>query len=281
MHSFNYFLIYDRNNQIIYGECINWRCGEFDSTKQSNVTIGLKKKFKARFIVSHQRIDSIIDEQKIIKIDEDISLHYEEDYNDFVTQRSGEVVFNPLIDRCSKLRMFVGHEMASNTYQSWVDEHKNLLEEIKTRFDLDLLNRPELINSYTYYEPTRIVVNCRFIDKPAPNESRLPTKLKVKFYDEFNDYTQASYVLTGYCEGRDPQTTEGEVLNSEIMVDFDESPDELEIKILNQGSTIYNSKHGFIRSIQVNSRIIGDTVTLDNGSKVSKYSELNMNIGNE
>lgn len=279
MNSYKYFLIYDHKNNVIYGECINWRCGEFDSTTQSEVTIGLKKKHKARFVVSEQRIDSINEKQKKIEINKDISFNYEEEYNDFITQRSDEVVYSPLIDRCSKIRMFVIHEIASNIYQDWVNEHKNLLEDIKTRFDLDLLNRPELINSYTYYEPTRIVVNCRFIDKPAHGEDRLPTKLEVKFYDEFNAYAQADYIITGYCEGRDPQTKKGKVAENKIIVDFTESPDELEIKIIDQTATIYNSRHGFIRSIQVNGKVFGDTVTLDNGSKVSKYKELNINVG--
>ncbi|TMO03135.1 hypothetical protein [Pseudoalteromonas sp. S558] len=278
MNSYKYFLIYDRNNKIIYGECIYWCCGEFDSVKQSDVTIRLKKKFKARFIVSNTRLDSIIDQQKIIKIGDGILLHYENSYDDFVTQRSDEAVFNPLIDRCCKLNMFVGRELDSKTYLSWVDEHKYLLEEIKTRFELDLLKRPELINSYTYYEPTRIVVNCRFIDKPAPRENRLPTKLIVKFYDEFTAYTQASYVLTGYCEGKEPAITEGKIANNEITIDFEESPDELEIKILNHGEVIYNSRHGFLRNIHINGRVIGDSVTLDNGSKVSKYSEMKTSV---
>lgn len=279
MNSYKYFLIYDRNKNVIYGECINWRCGEFDSIKQSDVTISLKKKFKARFVVSDQRIDLVNEEQKKIEIGEDISFNYEEDYNDFITQRSDEVVYSPLIDLCSKIRMFVGHEMASNTYQDWVYEHKNLLEDIKTRFDLDFLNRPELINSFTSYEPTRIVVNSRFVDKPAPGEDREPTKLNVKLYDEFNTYTQASYVITGYFEEREPQTIEGQISENEIIIDFHASPDELEIKILYQGSTVYNSRHGFIKSIKIGGKVIGDTVTLENGSKVSKYSELNINVG--
>ncbi|MDP2562134.1 hypothetical protein [Psychrobium sp. 1_MG-2023] len=279
MNSYKYFLIYDRNKHIIYGECINWRCGEFDSNKSRDVTISLNKKYKARFIVSDKRIDLTNPEQRKVLICKDISLHYADEYNDFITRRSDEVMFSPLIDRCSKLKMFVGHEMASNTYQCWVDEHKKLLEEIKIKFGLDLLSRPELINTYTYYEPTRIVVNCRFIDRPAPDEKRLPTKLKVKFYDEFYAHTKASYILFGYFEDREPQVKEGKISEGEVIVNFDESPDEVEVKVIDQGETIYNSRHGFLRSIKVQGKVIGDTVTLENGSKVAKYSELNVNVG--
>ncbi len=278
MNSYKYFLIYDRNNKIVYGECINWRCGEFDTIKQSDVTIGLKKKFKARFIVSHTRLDSILEQEKTIDIDGGTLLNYENIYDDFVTKLSDETIFNPLIDRCCKLKMFVGKELDSKTYLTWVDEHKKLLEEIEKRFELDLLKRPELINSYTYYEPTRIVVNCRFIDKPAPKENRLPTKLIVKLYDEFNHYTQANYVLTGYCEGKEPEITEGKIVNSDIKIDFENSPEELEIKIFNLGEVIYNSRHGFLRNIHINDRVIGDSITLDNGLKVSKYSEMKNSV---
>lgn len=279
MNSYKYFLIYDRNKQVVYGECINWRCGEFDPIKESDITIGLKKKFKARFVVSNMRIDSVDDENKCINIIGGTTLRYEEDYDDFITQRSDEVIFNPLIDRCSKVKMFVGSEMTSYKYQNWANEHNQLLEEVKTKFDLDLLNRPELLYSYTYYEPTRIDVNIKFVDKPLKGEVRLPQQLQVKFFDEFNSYTQAKYVITGYCEDIEPQITNGIISEKEILIDFSNSPDEVEIEIIDQGETIYNSKHGFIRNINVRGKIIGGSVTLDNGSKVSTYNEINMNVG--
>lgn len=281
MNSYRYFLIYDRNKQVIYGECINWRCGEFDSIKESDITIDLKKQFKARFIVSSIRIDSVDDDRKCININGGATLWYEEDYDDFITQRSDEVVFSPLIDRCSKIKMFVGSEMTSYKYQSWANEHKQLLEQVKTKFDLDLLNRPELLNSYTYYEPTRIVVNSKFVDKPLKGENRLPQILQVKFFDEFNAYAQAKYVITGYCEDKDPQIKDGIISEKETLINFSNSPDEIEIEIIDQGETIFNSRHGFIRNINIRGRVIGDSVTLDNGSKVSKYNELNMNVGKE
>ncbi|SDY85208.1 hypothetical protein [Nitrosomonas sp. Nm33] len=279
MDRYKYFLIHDRNKQVTYGECIKWRCGEFDSIKQSDITIGLKKKFIARFIVSDKRVDLINKEKKHIRINEDISFSYEENYKDFITQRSDEVVFNPLIDRCSSIRMFIGHQMTSSNLMSWIDKNKSLLEEINSRFNLDLQNRHELINSYSYYEPTRIIVNSRFIDKPKHREDRLPTKLKVKFYDEFNDYSQASYTLTGYCEGKKLLTKEGKISEIDTLVDFDKSPDELETKIIDKGSTIYNSKHGFLRSINIKARVYGNSVNLENGSNISKYADLSFNVG--
>lgn len=279
MNSYKYFLIYDRNKQVIYGECINWRCGEFDSIKESDTIVSLKKKFKARFVVSNTRIDSVDDENKCININGGAILRYEEDYDDFITQRFDEVIFSPLIDRCSKVRMFVGSEMTSYKYQTWANEHKQLLEEVKTKFDLDLLNRPELLYSYTYYDPTRIVVNSKFVDKPLKGENRLPLRLQVNFFDEFNAYAKAKYAITGYCEDIDPQIVNGTISEKETLINFSNSPDEIEIEIIFQGETIYNSRHGFIRNISFRGKVIGDSVTLDNGYKVSTFSELNMNVG--
>lgn len=279
MNNYKYFLIYDRNKKVIYGECINWRCGKFDSIEESDMTIFLKKKFKARFIVSNKRIDSVDDEKKCININGDATLWYEEDYNDFITQRSDEVVFSPLIDLCSKVKMFVGSEMTSDKYQTWANEHKQLLEEVKTKFDLDLLNRPELLNSYTYYDPTRIVVKSKFVDKSLNCENPLPQQLQVQFFDEFNSYAQAKYVVTGYYEDIEPQIENGNISEKEILINLSNNLDELEIKIIDQGETIYNSRYGFIRNINIRGKIIGDSVTLDNGNKVSKYNNINMNVG--
>lgn len=279
MNSYKYFFIYNRDNNIVYGECIAWKCGEFDLTEESDVTIGLKKKFTARFIASNRRIDSINEEKNIIHMIGETFFDYKEDYNDFITQRSDEKIYSPLIDRCSKIRMFAGHEIVSNQYQNWINEHNNLLQDIKTRFDLDFLSRPELINSFTFYEPTRIVVKTKFINKPSSRKDREPTKLNVIFYDEFNSYTQADYIITGHFEGKESQTTEGKILENEVTIDFYASPDELEIKIIHQGVTVYTSKYGFIKSIQIGCTILGDKVNLENGSKISKYSELNINIG--
>jgi len=281
MNRYKYFLIYDRNKKIIYGECINWKCGEFDVVKLSDVTICLKKRFKARFIVTESRIDQLQKSHNKVKFLDEVSLDYEEEYKDFITKYSDEVIFNPLIDRCSNISMYVGCEMTSSNFQSWVEEHKNLLEEIKSKFDLDLLNRPELINSYVYYDPTRIAVNCRFIDKSEQSEERSPTKLKVTFYDEFNAYNKACYVITGHNEDGGLQTKEGMIPEKNIIIDFNESPDELEIKILNENSIIYSSRYGYIKSIKIRSKVIDGSVTLENGSDVSKYRELNMNIGKE
>ena len=280
MNRYKYFLIYDRNKHILYGECIKWQCGEFDSTKLSDVTINLKNKFKAQFITSENRVDHINESESLTILDE-ISFQYEDKYEDFITQRSDEIVFTPLIDRCSKITMFVGHEIPVRKFQPWVEKHKNLLEEIKSRFDLDLLKRPELINSYTYYEPTRIVVKCRFTDKPAQGEDRLPTNLKVNFYDEFNSYGQSNYIIIGYCDVGKTQRIEGKVSEKEVNIVFDESPDELEIKILNEETVIYNSRHEFLRKIQIQGKIIGGSVTLENGSRVSKYTKIDMNVGDK
>ncbi len=281
MNSYKYFFIYDRNNNIIYGECITWKCGEFDLTEESDMVIGLRKKFTARFIASNQRIDLINEDQKKIDMVGNTFFNYREDYSDFITQRSDEKIYSPLIDRCSTIKMFVSSEITGNRYHNWTIEHKNLLQDIKTRFDLDLLSYPELINSFTFYEPTRIVVKSKFIDKSSSGKSQEPTKLKVTFYDEFDVYTQADYIVIGYFENREPQTIQGKISDDELVVDFYASPDELEIKIIDQGIVVYNSKHGFIRSIKINSRILGNTVALENGSIVSKYNDSNMTIGKE
>ena len=281
MNSYKYFFIYDRNNIIIYGECIVWKCGEFDLTNESDITIALKKRFTARFFTSNKRIDSIKKEQKKIDMVEDTFFNYKEDYSDFITQRSDEMIYSPLIDRCSTIKMFAGCEIISNKYHNWTNEHNNLLQDIKTKFDLDLLSHPELINSFTFYEPTRIVVKSKFIDKSASGKGQEPTKIKVTFYDEFDIYTQADYIVIGYFEDRESQTIQGKISDDELVVDFYASPDELEIKIIDQGIVVYNSKHGFIRSIKINSRILGNTVALENGSIVSKYNDSNMTIGKE
>ncbi len=281
MNSYKYFFIYDRNNNIIYGECIVWKCGEFDLTEETDLTIGLKQRFKARFIAASQKINFIHQQRKKIEIIEGISFNYEKEYNDSLTLRSDETIYNPLIDRCSKISMFTGHQIIGDEYQNWIIEHKNLLKDIKKRFDLDFSSRPELINSFTFYNPARIVVKPKFIDKPASGEDREPTKLNVTFYDEFNTYTQADYIITGYFEETESQTVEGKILDGKLTVDFHASPYELEIKIIDQGIVVYNSKHGFIRSVKIRSKVLGDTVALENGSIISKYSELNMTVGKE
>lgn len=278
MVKYKYFLIYDKHTKVIYGECIKWMCGEFDSTEVSDVSVNLKKKFKARMMTTNKRLDYLDENSKVITINNDISFPYKEMYRDFITQRSDEEIFSPMIDRCSNIDMFVGNEISSNNFLGWVAEYKHLLEEINSRFNLNLLKRPELINSYTFYKPTRIVVNCKFTDKPYREEERLPTKMKVTFYDEFGVHKHAKYIITGYIEGVESHSTEGMVSEKELNIDFETSPDELEIKILDHSSVIYNSKHGFLRSIQIQGKVKYGSVVLENGSKVSRYSKLDINV---
>jgi hypothetical protein len=280
MNTYKYFLIYDRYKHILYGECIEWRCGEFDSQRLRDVTVNLKKKFKARLITSDKRLE-VIDDVGVINFPEVAFFNYEERYDDFITQKSDEVIFSPLIDRCSDINSFVGKEKTGVEFIHWTEDHEKLLADIKARFDLDLLKRPELINSYTFYNPTRLIVKCQFTEKPDHEERRLPTNLKVKFYDEFTEYQNSSYEVIGHCMGGDPESHKGMVSVGCINIEFNESPEQLEVLITKEGKCIYNSKHGFIRTINVVGKVIGDTVTLENGSKVSKYSSLDIEVGKD
>lgn len=247
MIQYKYFIIADRDNKIIYGECIKWQCDEVDEINVSDLTINLVDGFKARFFVSNRRADRIVENQNTVAIFKDMLFKYEEEYGDFVTQRFDESVYNPLFDRCCKIRMFIGHEIVSNAFQFWtgnttefwMETHKNLLNEIKLKFDLDLMNRPELVNSYAFYEPTRIIVDYEFIDQPIGSFDGSSKKLRVKFVDEFNAYDHATYSITGYFRNSDTQTKTGNISDKNVIFACEESPRVIEIKILNQGQLVY------------------------------------------
>ncbi|MEL4204844.1 hypothetical protein C9E85_15640 [Plesiomonas shigelloides] len=279
MNTYKYFLIYDRNKRILYGECIEWRCGEFDLQKLKDVTINLKKKYKARFITSDKRLDVIADDDNVILFPDNISFKYEERYDEFITKRSDELIFNPLIDRCCDINSFVSEGIKGKEFIHWVEEFESLLTDIKNRFDLDLLKRPELINSYTFYNPVRLIPNCRFTDKPKYQDNRLPTKMKVTFHDEFQEYQDATYEVTGYFEASRPELHVGRVSEGDVDIVFNESPEQLEVLIKKKDKCIYNSKHGFIRNIMVSGKIIESSITLENGEKVSKYTTLDIDVG--
>lgn len=281
MNTYRYFLIYGRDKHILYGECIEWRCGEFDSKKLKDVTISLNKKYKARFITSDTRIDVVNANGVDISFPDEIFFNYDEKYDDFITQRSDEVIFSPLIDRCCDITSFVGKEITGVEFIPWVEEHENLLAEIKNRFDLDLLRRPELINTYTFYTPVRLIANCRFTDKPERGDNRLPTKIKVKFHDEFEEYQDANYLVRGYCKDMEPESHEGLISEVDVEIDFSESPEQLEVIVTKEDKCVYSSKHGFVRSIKINGKIIGDSVTLKDGSKVSKYTNFDTEVGKD
>lgn len=276
---FKYLLIFDRNASLIYGECIEWILGEFDKIDDFNKEISLPQKHKARVISSPSRIDIIDNENKSISFVDFGTFSYDDSGNDFITLSYDETLFNPLIDRCSKADIYINQSRLEFESDDWMQENKRLLDDIKSKFDIDFLKRPDLINTYSFYKPTRISVDTFFTDKPANGVKKEPTNLKVTFILEHQCYKNPQYEITEYVDRAPIYTQKGNVTDGGCIIDSGVSPDEVEVVIYDEGEQIYYSRYGFIKSIGVSLNVISGDVVLENGTKVTKYTKSKFNIG--
>ncbi|EEX1007437.1 hypothetical protein D3981_005506, partial [Escherichia coli] len=233
-NKFKYLLIFDRNASLIYGECIEWKVGTFDKKDDIDIKITLPYKYIARVISTSSRIDIIDTEKKSIFFMDIGTFTYDDSGDDFITLSASETLFNPLIDRCSKTSIYMKQDRVEFENDDWMQENKKLLDDIKAKFDIDFHKRPELINTYSFYEPTRISVDTFFTDKPTYGEKKEPTNLKVIFIIEHQCYKNLHYEVTEYVDGTVIFNQKGNVTNGECLIDSGVTPDEVEIIIYDE-----------------------------------------------
>jgi len=277
MKKYKYLLIFNENSSLIYGECIEWLVGEFDKKDDFNLKTKLPRKYYAKLISTPERIDYVDNVNKKITFNGVEVFSYEDEGEDLITLSFNESLFNPLIDRCSKFHIYINQDATNG--DDWLEENKDLLNDINSLFNIDLLRNPELINTFSFYIPTRLSVDTYFTDKPARGENREPTNLKAVFIDEFQLYKDATYKITEYVDGVATTSKSGSISDGECSIVSELSPDELELAIINGEEKIYYSRYGFIKRICVNVNVNSGSVALENGSKVSKYTQTQFNVG--
>lgn len=279
---FKYLLIFDKNKSLFYGECIEWNTYEFDKRSDVDIEISLPGRYKARVITSPSRIDTIDTNKNAISFKDLNQFSYSKSGEGFITLGYHEKLFNPLIDRCSKITMYISDDGVRFDDNTWTQDNKALLDDIKSKFGIDLFNQPELINTYTLYIPTRITVNVGFTDKPARGETREPTNLKVSFIAEHQCYNSVRYKVVEYVNSEPIAEKTGCIADNSCTIDTGVFPDEVEVTLFNSnGETIYYSRHGFIKRINFNLDISSGSVALENGSKVTKYEQSSFSVGHD
>lgn len=276
--TYRYLVVYDNGGNLIYGECIKWLNGEFDfggffNSKPINLGQGLKLSFCSSADLLHS-----VDEDNKFLIFDGLALKYTIHINDFISQRYDQP-FNPLIDRCSKIEFFAQSDVISRQDKLWLIEKKSALKKLKEKTQLDLLRNIDLLNTFSFYEPTRIIVRTGFLDKRYERGAPEPKKLQISFYDEFDIFGQASYEVTAFKEKEVLERKRGSICET-FLFDLQESPDELEIKIFDDKKDIvYDQRYYYIKSIGINTNIEHGSVQLSNGRVIQKYSTDNFSVG--
>lgn len=273
---YKYLLIYNKNKKIIYGECIKWILGKYDKKDDFDFSFSLTNNHKARVITSSKRIETINNNEiKLYELSMDVSDFGEE----FITQTHGETLFNPLIDRCSNITMYIDDEYHLSSIENITTTKKDLINKVKEEFEIDFFKKPELIGTFTIYEPTRIIVDSYFKDKRQNNDA--PTELVVTFNDEFNMYSDCQYTINQYVDDEIKHSVSGSITH-EVEPNSGLDLDELEIIIKNKtNSIVYQSRYGFLRSISVNGTVVSGKTTLEDGTSIDRVSQFSFKVGDK
>lgn len=275
---YRYLIVYDNERNLIYGECIKWLIGKFDFDHEFETTpINLGQDLKFKFISSKGLKHSFNQKKKELTIGE-VSLSYLIHEEDFIAQRYDQP-FNPLIDRCSKIQIFAKEEDLDFETRFWIRDKKKSFESLKEQTELDLIQHNELLNTFIFYEPTRIIVNSKFLDKRIGQQSSEPKKLQITFQDEFQQFYNARYLLTAFKDGGILESKDGNIQEI-VQMDLNKSPDELEIQIYDhENQIIYDQRYSYIKKINIGATYKHGSVKLDDGSTVEKYTRQQFSVG--
>jgi hypothetical protein len=275
--TYRYIVLYDNEKNIIYGECIKWLIGEFDReiefTRRENLGEGLK----LLFISSKTLLHTIDYEQGELCIQGKL-LKFKVHANDFIALRYDQP-FNPLSDRCSKVEIFAKDEIIDFDARIWIRNSALPFKKLKEITNIDVTTNSDLLNTFIFYEPTRIIVDSRFLDKRKNISSAEPKNLQIIFKDEFNHFENAKHLIKAFKDSNLLDSKSGGI-GEIVNLNLAESPDELEIKIFDKDENlIYEQRYFYIKKIVVGATIESGTVELENGDPVAKYSTEHFSVG--
>ena len=278
---YRYIIISDKQNSILYAECIEWKTTKYDKFLLKPISIALPQGFKAYIGASSQRADGQNTEKNLVEItlaNKKHVLKFDNSLSGFIDLSSDRVLFNPLIDYCSNVEMWANKGQNSSIIV-WRKNHLDLISELKKRFNIDFERNPELAFSFTFYCPIRVLVDFEFLDKPAKNEKRTPKVAKTTVLDEFQQFQDQVLKIVVWNKDAVSQTYELPIKNKNFQFNLDSFPDQMEFLIDKSGQLIYRKKHGFIRSIHVSGNAIVGSVLLPNGGRQNIIEKMDFVVG--
>ncbi|HMT94159.1 hypothetical protein [uncultured Thiothrix sp.] len=280
MKKYKYLLICDRRNNLIYGECIEWELSKFDRDNIDIISGKLKKKYKYYIMSINEEIHTVNNQNITFSLgDEKILFTFSESFQDTIYLSDDEELYNPLIDHCTDINIYLNDKKSELLNLEWLKENKSLIDDVEKRFNINLEKNQELIGSFSVYNPIRLLIKIRFTDKPRKNEDKLPKSLQVSILDEFDLYKDTCAKINIWDKDDIIQTEFFKT--SEKIFDFiaKEYPHKIELIIMDKDRKIYKSKHGFVRSINFDVNIIAGSVRLENGKTKSLIHNTKLSVG--
>ena len=280
MKKYKYLLICDRRNNLIYGECIEWELSKFDRDNIDIISGKLKKKYKYYIMSINEEIHTVNNQNITFSLgDEKILFTFSESFQDTIYLSDDEELYNPLIDHCTDINIYLNDKKSELLNLEWLKENKSLIDDVEKRFNINLEKNQELIGSFSVYNPIRLLIKIRFTDKPRKNEDKLPKSLQVSILDEFDLYKDTCAKINIWDKDDIIQTEFFKT--SEKIFDFiaKEYPHKIELIIMDKDRKIYKSKHGFERSINFDVNIIAGSVRLENGKTKSLIHNTKLSVG--
>lgn len=280
-----YILVSNKENVIIYSDKVIWKWTEFDRLVEKEIKFDLTAQHFVVIIDSTNNIETVDSAKNNIifstKTCGSLTLNYQNYFDGFVSQNSSEKKFNPLIDYCSFFTCYVNDGVTFDAKRfEYLHEHRQLLGEIQERLDIDLERHPYLLGTYFVYTPTRLLIDCEFIDKPKPTENRVPKELKITILDEFMAYQNCNLLLTIFGEQHIDEIIIP-INNITYIKTLSEFPRELSFAVHSDNNLIFQKRHGFVRQINVSANAVVGSVMLEDGSKQDIIHKMDFVVGDK
>jgi hypothetical protein len=281
---YRYLLIHDKNSSIIYCECVEWQVGEFDRLYPKN-----KQQFKNGIsAISFSTLTSVhtIDEAKkniSLTFDEvHYQLNYSDRFTDFITKNNDENLFSPLIDRCSNVDVLITEISKKEDRFDWLSNNRESIQKINGLYGVNFKTNPQLINTFSIYHPSRILINIKFPGKIALKKGEQPKEMIVVVLDEFNKYQDAKLEINLRIKDEIYLTETLSISQNQIKINLKYFPDSIEFICVDNHKIIYEQRSTFVRNINIQGDIVVGSIDLPdrpNGSMQEIISRMDLVIG--
>lgn len=199
---------------------------------------------------------------------------WEQEDTDFLINDASDNEYKPFISLCSKVTYYFSN-IESEFIEDFLRENKEAISRLEEEYTVPLAKKPHLLNTFAIYTPTRIETSLRNIR----DERNHITGVEFHINDMFLEYQNCEVTFLLSSEG---EKEKGSFKMSDepkiISTRFD--PDYMEVSIINGEEVVFEEKCYFIKSININMKIMSGNIKTNSGS-VPMHSSSSFTIGGD
>ncbi|ALZ75394.1 hypothetical protein [Rheinheimera sp. F8] len=268
------------NYNIFYGHSIYWKLTSLDYVIDGWKRKNIQGDIYAFFVdlPSFDAIDQLISSKRL-EINANAKKHilifqWEQSDANFLINDASDNEYKPFISLCSKA-IYYYSTIESEFIEDFLREKKESISRLEEEYITPLAKNPHLLNTFAIYTPTRIETSLQNVR----DQKNHITGVEFHINDIFGEYQdcQVNFLLSSEGEndkGSFKLSDEPKIISTR----FD--PDYMEISIQHGEEVVFEEKCYFVKSININMKIISGSIKTNSGT-VPTHSSSSFTIGGD